>query len=701
MSCSRVASALTSTRATWIVSGVVAAVAGAVYVPAIISNGFVSWDDPIYLLENPNIPVPFTKFFRWAFETGYFNNWHPLTWLSLRLDYQLWEFDPRGYHLTNALLHAVCSSLVVLLVHQLLTAAKFLSATARLGLAGLVGALFAVHPLHVESVVWVTERKDTLYAAFWLLSLLLYARYSAAARTIVRRSFYIASLFCFTLSLLAKPMAVTLPAVLLLLDWYPLRRLSAGVSRWRIVVLEKLPFVLLAVALSVVTVVVQEPADLPQLGIAGRVLLAVRAIGFYAQKFVLPMDLAPLYLTPVDEPSTWLGLIAASIAVATMTILSWRWRRCAPPMLALWAFFVLTIAPTLGIIRVGVQAAADRYMYLPMLGPLVAVGILVALLWDRWRGARAFLALAAVALVAAGGVLTIRQASVWETSRSLWLQALRECPSPEAEVARMTSELAQARDGDFTLLEWKSLRRHGAAVIYHNLGTAYRGQGDADAAIELYRWTLKLNPAHENAHYNLGIAHSSKGDLVAATKHYQAALRSKSPFPRAHFNLGGVLERSGDLVAAERHYRSAANQDPRHFKARVGLAHVLQRMGRLPAAIAAYQEGLRLRPNEGGIHLLLAAAYREQGTTDKAIQHYRQALRLGERDPTAYYNLGNALMSVGQTAEAIDNYQRALQLKPDQPDYLRNLATAFQRLKQPERAAVLLERLRQLEPGPQ
>jgi hypothetical protein len=414
-----------------------------VFLPS-LGNGFVSLDDHDYVEGNPGIGLALGELAAWAFTTYRAYNYHPLTWLSLALDHAFWGLDPFGYHLTSVLLHAANGALVVVLAWLLIRRARAAGepgppALREVLAAAAAGALFSIHPLRVESVTWISERKDVLFAFFYLLSLIAYVRFTTAVTPGRRAVLYAASLALFCLSALSKPMAVSLPAVLLLLDACPLRRIDGPrpVRRMLSLLPEKAPFVLVAVGLAVLTILAQGTSgqirDIQELPIGERGVIALRAVFFYLGKTLWPAGLAPFY--PILQPVTLTVMdavrIAAFLGITGLGIALWKRNRL--PLTA-WAFYIVTLIPVSGIVQVGGQAAADRYSYLPLLGPLVGVVAAIAaasarlsVAFPRVRPDRLLLAVLCAVLLLLGRT-TAGQQAVWKDSVALWSREIEVFP---------------------------------------------------------------------------------------------------------------------------------------------------------------------------------------------------------------------------------------------------------------------------------
>ena len=596
----------------------------ALYWPA-THCGFVNYDDDRYVTANVPVQNGLTAAsIQWAFMNSVADNWHPVTVLSHMMVCQFCGVNPWGHHLVNVLLHAANAVLVFVLLRQLTGLGS--DATGRPAgtrwRSWLVAALFAVHPLHVESVAWVAERKDVLSGFFGLLTLIFYTRYAQGARqdgtwfSFFASPAYWLAWFLFALGLMSKPMLVTWPFVLLLLDYWPLQRVAIDDLRltiWKRLLLEKIPFFLLAAAVSVVTFLVQQhsPAwetvqGLPLDARAGNALIAYCR---YLGKMFWPTHLAVLYLHPGYWPTTAVWLAGGFLALVSGLLLT-QWRR--HPYLPMgWLWFVGTLVPVIGLVQVGLQSIADRYTYLPSLGVLILVVWGVAELTLRWRQRTMLLAVAGSVTILVCLTLTWRQLQFWQDSETLFRHAVA------------------VTENNY--------------VAHYNLGVALDDQGQSDEAIRQYREVLRLKPDYARAYVNLGLALGNQGQTSEAVSSYQEAIRLEPNNALAHNNLGIAL----------------FNQ------------------GQTDAAISQYQEVLRLSPANAGAHNNLGAALYRQGRPSAALDQFREALRWQPDYFEAHLNLGKVLAKNGQTEEAVREFRAAVRLKPDNAEARDRLAQAL------------------------
>ena len=591
-----------------------AAITAIVYWP-VARHDFTNFDDYTFVPENPHVLGGWTlENLRWAFTTFHMSMWHPLTWLSLMVDYRLFGLWAGGYHIVNLLLH-ITNAVLLFFTLQRMTAATWRSAG--------VAALFALHPLHVESVAWIAERKDVLSTMFWMLALLFYARY------VERPGSWRYGWLCvvFVLGLMSKAMVVTLPFVLLLLDSWPLGRMKQ--TRASRLFAEKIPlFVLTAGACAIAywgqhgSGAVVSAAGLP---VGARVSNALLSYVGYLTKAVYPAGLAVFY--PL-RPHLPVGVVvAAGLTLAGITVLVVRSYRDEPWLATGWFWFLGTLVPVIGLVQIGGQAMADRYSYVPL------IGFFIVVCWSvpAWNE-RAVVGLAAIVLIACA-VLTRIQIGYWQSDEKLFRHAL-----------------SVTRDN------W---------LAHNNLGVALRAAGQPEVEITEYRQALQLRPDYADAHYNLGVALWEAGYTTEAVAHWEQALRITPGYADAHCNLGVVLAGQERYEEAAGHYEQALEIEPDFTKAHENLGAVLLRLGRAEEAIAHYRRASRLNPNSAATWNNLGVALWQTGQMQEATKSYEEALRIQPDYVEAHYNLGGALEQQGRIREASAQYKEALRLRPD------------------------------------
>lgn len=558
-----------------------------------LNNDFVWWDDDDYVFDNPFIKSLDPSFFKWAFFGFHAGNWHPLTWISHALDYAIWGLNPLGHHLTSIILHACNAFMVVGLTTGILDAERAApedgaaqSMTERLKLltALVTGLLFGLHPLHVESVAWIAERKDLLCGLFFLSSLTMYVKFVGTADPRLRLSsglsnkWYILSLACFILALLSKPMAVSLPLVLLILDWYPFRRITAF-RTIRPAVIEKLPFLALSLFSSVMTILAQHAASaiapLDYAPLPARLLVAAKSIIWYLWKIALPLDLLPLYPYPANTAlySPEYIIAVVMLTVVTLACLALAGRRKL--WLAAWAYYVVTLVPVLGMVQVGSQAMADRYTYIPGLGPFLVIGLLAARGIEKTAaaGRRAlpgYIASVAVAVlvIASLSYLTFKQAGVWKDSISFWSYVIEKVPEK-------------------------------ASIAFENRGVAYKMLGQPDKALEDYDRAIAANPINYGAYNNKGVVFLEQGAYDAALAAFDRSIAIFPGFPGAYYNRGCIFYFFGQNDKALKDFDEAIRLNANYAEAYLIRGKTYQHAGNEMLALANFRKACDLALVEG------------------------------------------------------------------------------------------------------
>jgi protein O-mannosyl-transferase len=580
------------------------------------SNQFVNFDDGKYILENPHVRTGLTaEGFIWAFSSTYASNWHPLTWLSHMLDVQLFGLNPGPHHIVNVLFHAVNTVLLFLLLLRM-TGAYWQSV--------FVAALFALHPLHVESVAWVAERKDVLSAFFWMVTLLLYAWYVKRPG----RMRYMLTLCSFALGLMSKPMLVTLPIVLLLLDYWPLGRLQFGQAGlltrkdaasanqkpfpWSLL-WEKVPFFALTAASSIVTIYAQHKggamSSIKAVPLTFRFINALWSYVLYLVKMIWPVNLAVLYPLPPTLTIAQ-GMIAAAI-LALISFLVIRSAKRHPYFLVGWLWYLGTLVPVIGLVQVGSQSMADRYTYLPLIGIFImlAWGMRIAAGNDRIR--RAALSTAAIVLLIACTAITWLQLGYWKNSITLFSHAAESVPDN--------------------------------CIAHEALGLVLAKSGRFDEAITQYSESLRIWPEYDRALIGMGNVLVRQGRLDEAAVYANRALRLKPDSSEAHFLLGFVLMNQGRNDEALEHYFAGLRSDPENEGIHHVIGVILGSQGKLDESIEQFNEALRIKPDYAEAHYGLGIALLRQGHVDESIMHFTEALRLKPDFAQARLSLDEAM----------------------------------------------------------
>jgi len=605
-----------------------------------IGHDFVNFDDFDYVYDNPDITRGLTaETIRRAFTQVHSDNWHPLTTLSHLLDCQLFGTAPWGHHLGNVLLHAANAILLFLVLRRM---------TGDLWPSAFTAALFAVHPLRVESVAWVSERKDVLSGLFFMLTLAAYVQYvqrSPAAPGCVtaeggrapRTGRYLVVVLLFALGLMAKPMLVTLPFVLLLLDYWPLGRLRNPYS-FRRLLLEKLPLLALSAVSCAATRLAQSETlqSIGEISLGVRVENALVSYAAYLGGFFYPVGLAVFYPHPGDGLPAW-KVVGAALLLIGLSAACWAWRKKRPCLPVGWFWYLGMLVPVIGLVQVGQQAMADRYTYLPQ------IGLAVAIAWGLQgapaaRPRRAWILGTAAALVLIVLLFCARrQTSFWRDSETLWNRALA-CTSRNA-LANVNLGIVLTKAGRAA----EALERFREALAIHpddpvarnHLGVALKELGRADEAVEQYEAALRVAPHYVAALNNLGAALVDQGRLDDAVARLQKALEADPRNALAHYNLGNARTRQGRYDDAMAEYRRALELNENLADAQLTLGILLAGRGRFDEAVACFQKALAVRPELLNARRALAVAYRQLGKIPEAIAQWDEVLRFQPDDAEA------------------------------------------------------------------
>jgi tetratricopeptide (TPR) repeat protein len=614
---------------------------------------FVNYDDNVYVYENPHVkPGPTFDGIVWAFTRSHAHNWHPLTTISHMLDCRLYGLKAGGHHLTNVLLHTV-SVILLFLVLRRMTAAFWLSA--------FVAAVFAIHPLHVESVAWVSERNDVLSGLFFMLTLGSYARYVRRTGTRTKgfklwTQDYSWVLLFFALGLMSKPMLVTLPFVLMLLDYWPLDRLRAlpaepvfclgGYPVPRRLVVEKIPMLGLAILLCITTLLAQRGGiqSFEHFPLPLRLGNAVMSTVVYLGQMLYPVRLAVLYPYTANGLALW-KVALSLIVLVFISASAFVFRKRRPYLLAGWLWYLIMLVPVIGIVQVGVQARADRYTYLPQIGLYVLIAWAAKDLFVSWRRFRWVPGVSATIVIAALAVRARAQTSYWRNNELLWKHALA-CTS--------RNNVALTNVGVYLL----------------ETGRQEEGMADLQKALE-------IDSNDMFAHNDLGKAFLNMGRDTEAIAHFQKALDISPKVAVVHNNLGDAFLHTGHVKEAVTQYQKALEINPDYFEAGNNLRLVLGQPGLENEAIVYNQDVLEINPDNAEAHNNLGNALIRKGRVDAGITHFRKALEINPRLAEAHNNFGNALMQKGQVKAAIAQYKKALEINPNHAGIHNNLGLAY------------------------
>lgn len=669
-------------RDTFVVCLLVVVATFAVYAQ-VIGFDFINYDDPHYVVDNPRVQQGFSwESIKWAFTTTYASNWHPLTWLSHILDWNLYGPKAGGHHLTNVLLH-IASALVLFFTFRLMTGTIWRS--------GFVAALFALHPMHVESVAWVSERKDVLCGLFWMLTMLFYSRYIKTWEVHERANttasiYYALALVCFALGLLAKQMLVTLPFVLLLIDIWPFNRLRS--FGWKSLVRltgEKIPFFVVAAIFVLIAVWSQN---------AGRAIASVSSLPFdqrfenavvsylrYFCKFVWPSNLSVFYPYPAVWPLD-IFIAGAMFLLFGFVVAIWRLKR-NPAIFVGWCWFLGTLVPVIGIIQVGSQSMADRYSYIPFIGLFVIVAWSVPEYFFGNHLRKWTASVAAILFLGVCCILATIQTRFWKTSDALFRHALESTEQNGVAHLSYGVDLLLRKQTNAAVEQFKAALNvnPGDSLAYANLAGIAVSQGDWDEAERNFQAALRISPDDFALHNSIGLALARQGKFAEAIDHYKQALELNPDSSKVAYNLGNAYWQDGKLEEAKEAFKIALHIDPKDVAAHLNLGALLLAQQKLDEAEDHLLTAIRLRPDLADAHRNLASVYiarhkpgLSDGFQERAIEELGEAIRVDGKDAAAHFQLAMVLAARFDTTNAILEYQKALEQKPDWPEALNNLA---------------------------
>lgn len=642
-------------------------------------NAGYIWDDDKYVTENHLLTAPDGLKRIW-FSRDSPSQYFPLVYTTFRIEHAIWGLHPTGYHLVNILLHAVNALLAWMLLRRLHVRGAWLAA-----------ALFALHPVNVESVAWITERKNVLLGVFFLLALFAWLRFADAGGS--RWRYYALALLLYALSLFSKTTACTMPAALLLILW--LRRIPITVAR----LAQVAPFVVLGLAMGLLTMwwerhIQGTQGELFAMGLTERVLVASRAVWFYASKLAWPADLAfsyPKWDISASDPADYAWLM---ITLAAAGAIYFARRFVGRGVEVAAVYYVAMLSPMLGLIMLYTfryTYVADHYQYLATLGPLALFAAFFTSIADRFGGAQRLVAHAVIAfaLLLPLGVRTWQQCAIYKDEETLWRATIEV--NPGSWMAYNNLGIIQLRRGeiDNAIAQFtKALEIDPEyAEAHYNLGNALVRNNAAEQAISRYTKAIELNPRIVGAYVNLGTVLLQRGRAAEAVAHLQTAAAIAPNNETVRAPLGAALARTGRVTEAIEHLRAAADAQPDSPDIRNDLGNALLEDRRIEEAIASFEEARRVDPRNAEAHYNLGNAFLETRRPDEAVRAYRRAVELRPDYAPARNNLANTLVQLGQLDEAIAEYQAALAIRPNYAAAHRNLANALRRAGKFEDAA--------------
>lgn len=681
-----------------------------IYLPT-LQNEFVEWDDPSYIIKNPNIRSLNFTFFKWAFFGFHVSNWHPLAWVSHAIDYWAWGLNPLGHHLSSIVIHAINTFVVVLLVFKLLdllpkplhrnNEAKSLSDREIFITAVTTGLLFGLHPIHVESVAWISERKDLLCALFFLLSILKYTQYAKSVsnesvrekkiRKVINKHYLLTFIF-FSLSLLSKPMAITLPIILLLLDWYPLDRIRF--QSYKALLVEKVPFFTLSLVSAILTILAQRSggsiATIEEFPLSVRVIVGGQALIVYLWKMVCPLNLIPFYPYPQNASLFSLKYFIVIILVFVISSVCLIYYRKRKLWITIWAYYVVTLIPVLGIIQVGSQSMADRYTYLPSFSIFLAIGIGMARVTTKLLKRRALsfaivVGAAFLTLSLSMSYLTIKQICIWKNSYSLWNYVIKKEPDkvPQAYFSLGTVFLEKEELDSAIGYYSKSLELNPKYVeAYENRGYIFEKMGRFYEAASDYSKSIDLRPSRYQAYYNRAGVFTEMGAIENALADYDKVIHLDPTNYDAYNNRGIVLYSIGQLDKALSAYNQAITLDPERYEAFYNRGALYENIGQLENALADYDRTVSLNSSYDALILKEGILCNKAGLYDKALEYFNEFIEKISNNAEAYHERGMTFVFLGQNESAVKDFTKNIELDSDSPVAYFNRGTIYQKMGQ-------------------
>lgn len=677
-----------------------------------IQHEFLNWDDDEYVYRNIYIQSIDLSFFKWIMTEFHSANWHPVTWVSHALDYRVWGLDPSGHHISGIIIHCLNAVLVFILCVLLVRAAESLrnpankthtDLFARAVIAGTVASLLlGIHPVHAESVAWVSQRKNLLSTFFVLLSLIFYCKYLFRYEQDRRYAYYSACFLFFVLAVMSKPKAITLPFMLLILDIYPFGRFEsrqrAGEQKW--IIIEKLPFFLIGAFVSILTVMAQHGGgairSVEAFPLHDRLLTALRGLYFYIEKMLLPFNLSPFYPFPDRISLMSFTYALPALFVISASILSiFAWRRGKKIFAAVWLYYVITLIPVLGIIQIGSQSTADRYAYLPCIGPFMLAGIGSALIYERIKGKRyLFLPAPGVLLFAFAlyfsllSFQTLKQIHVWKDSVTLWSRVISMFPEyPDAYLNRANARIFSGNYDEALIDFGRAIElKPDYAAVYNNRGLAHKAAGKYHAAISDFTRAAELSPGDPAIYNNRADVYLRTGRHPEALADLDKAIELGREDAGFYINRCILHNNMGSYNKAIRDCTAAVTLSPGNPAAYSNRALAYFAVSDLEKSVADFGVSIAMDPDNPDLFFSRGIVYRDQGEYQKAIEDFVRATELNPHHMDAYINSGVLLAEAGRFEHAIDRFTAAIRVNPQYAAAHYNRGVVYYRMSNKEKA---------------
>ncbi|MBM4305647.1 MAG: tetratricopeptide repeat protein [Deltaproteobacteria bacterium] len=624
-------------------------------------NDFINLDDNLYITDNPYIKKGWTTDnLLWAFTNAHACHWHPMTWLSHMLDVELFGLHPGGHHMVSLIFHVVNSLLLFFLFQKM---------TGEVWKCALIAGLFALHPLRVESIAWAAERKDVLSVFFFFLTIYTYLHYIEKIK--FRR--YLLTLLSFAMALMSKPMVVTLPFVLLLLDYWPLGRFqSKKKERWHPMIqltIEKIPFFLFTFVMSIFTVVnhLQGGAVTPfdKLPFSIRIGNAFISYIRYIWKMLCPNELAVFYPHPIHLP-LW-EVIGAILLIIFITIVVIAFRREHPYLAIGWFWYLGTLIPVIGLVQAGTQAMADRFTYIPMVGLFLMISFGIPNIFMRRGFTRIILIPSGIFIFLILAILSAIQVGRWQNSVTLFTHTLNVTSNNYLIHNNLGVTLMRQGKYPEALFHLKKAMeiKPNYADAYHNLGTLLLLQGNEKEALDHFTLALEYNPKKAETHSSIGGILAKQEKFKEALFHFSEAVRLNKEDGEAHYNLGTILLQQGKTQEGVYYLNQSLETLPENPKTHHNLGLAFESMGKFEKAVEHYRKSLRIDSKNADTHFCLASLFSKQGRGEDAIFHLNETIKLNPGDSEAHYLLGNIFLAQNKYEEAISPLMEAARINPN------------------------------------
>ncbi len=668
---------------------------------------FVNFDDDLYVTDNRHVFSGLNlENIKWSLTRVYVSNWHPLTWISHMIDVEIFGMKPGMHHLTNVIFHVLNSILLLTVLNKM---------TGSLWRSAVVVVLFALHPLHVESVAWIAERKDVLSTFFWMLTMLTYYRY-VRCRTISK---YLLMILVFSLGLMAKPMLVTLPFVLLLLDFWPLKReelnltmngSNTELSWWPKIntrgilrlILEKVPLMIMALAASGVTFYAQSVGgsvkSLERVSLASRIQNAIITYVVYLWKMVWPLNLAVYY--PYPKQFSTLTVVMCPLLLIAITVIVVMSVRRFPYFITGWFWYLGTLVPVIGIVKVGDQSMADRYTYIPLIGIFVMIAWGLPELLDKWQFKKIAFATLTGIVIPILIVFSWLQIGYWKNSNTLFRHALNVTVNNDVAHNNLARDLIDHGDFDDAL-------KHCAEALkinpyntdaYNNMGLALIKIGEISKAISIFSKEIQIHPNNVDAYINLGAAYIKQGNNSEAIIQVSKAIEIEPDCVLAYINMGLALANQGRLNEAIHQYHKALQIKPYSFGAHYNLGIALMWQGKIDESIDQYKKVLEMDPGNAAAQNILSYLLEKGNRIEDSVAGLKKELENESNKLGLYVKLGDIYQSVGDLGKAAENYERVVSIEPLNVHALNRLARIYSNWGEFEKALDAMKKVIKVQP---